>query len=458
MALFDKLRKALWQDFQAEGDRVRDAGDLALALQHYASAEARFDGNDDERAAMAERIETCRVRLRASFLHDAMRLGNARDWEGAEQRLRAAFDRSVTEDEKAEVEVRQKRLIRYEAKQAGDMGKWLATGKRPTLRPDRPTPVIHYVVNRQHTYTMERYLAGFGHPLQGLVSILPYDQLLVERQLASGTYIFADIERLNLHQRLLVADIWQQLEASDVEFRLLNHPLRSMRRVELLTMLHGDGTNDFTIYPIAELPRPLRRPVFLRLANDHGGSIGAGPYTEAQLDDAIARTVIAGFPVPELVAVEFCETVFPDGLYRKYAYARIGDALLPRHIQFGHEWQLKNNEVFDEEYLAEELRFTQEDPHRDQLWDIFERANIQYGRLDYSLKDGRIQVWEINTNPYVMAPPDYYRDEHLPNQHLFSVRALEAFEALAFGKYPRPTATINLSPERVQAVLEGSST
>ncbi|MGR9089760.1 MAG: hypothetical protein ACU85U_04170 [Gammaproteobacteria bacterium] len=33
---------------------------------------------------------------------------------------------------------------------------------------------------------------------------------------------------------------------------------------------------------------------------------------------------------------------------------------------------------------------------------LFSIANIDYGRIDYSLRAGRIQVFETNTNPVIM--------------------------------------------------------
>ena len=45
-------------------------------------------------------------------------------------------------------------------------------------------------------------------------------------------------------------------------------------------------------------------------------------------------------------------------------------------------------------------------PHRELLEHIFRDAGIDYGRIDYGLLDGRIQVWEINTNPWIASDSD----------------------------------------------------
>ncbi len=43
-------------------------------------------------------------------------------------------------------------------------------------------------------------------------------------------------------------------------------------------------------------------------------------------------------------------------------------------------------------------RYFKINPHEPELREIFRLAKIQYGRVDYSILNGTIQVWEINTN------------------------------------------------------------
>src|SRR5690606_9525763 len=49
--------------------------------------------------------------------------------------------------------------------------------------------------------------------------------------------------------------------------------------------------------------------------------------------------------------------------------------------------------------------YVAENPHRQQLENIFELASIEYGRIDYGLVDGAVQTFEINSNPTVLAEP-----------------------------------------------------
>jgi hypothetical protein len=46
-----------------------------------------------------------------------------------------------------------------------------------------------------------------------------------------------------------------------------------------------------------------------------------------------------------------------------------------------------------------------DNPHKEKLLEIFRLAGIGFGRIDYGIKDGNIQTWEINTLPTFGRPP-----------------------------------------------------
>jgi hypothetical protein len=107
----------------------------------------------------------------------------------------------------------------------------------------------------------------------------------------------------------------------------------------------------------------------------------------------------------DLLLVEFCDTADAQGVYRKYAAFRVGDAIIARHLFFSHHWHVKSAELQDAASLQEERDYVTMNPHSEMLRPIFDLAGIEYGRVDYALHDGRIRVWEINTNPTILAPP-----------------------------------------------------
>jgi hypothetical protein len=50
------------------------------------------------------------------------------------------------------------------------------------------------------------------------------------------------------------------------------------------------------------------------------------------------------------------------------------------------------------------LELLKSNPYAEHLRKVFDVAGIEYGRADFGMYRGRIQVYEINTNPHV-APP-----------------------------------------------------
>src|SRR5581483_1050447 len=59
----------------------------------------------------------------------------------------------------------------------------------------------------------------------------------------------------------------------------------------------------------------------------------------------------------------------------------------------------------EEKLLDEQMSFLLDNPHEQWARAVFEKANIDYGRLDYGLRDGRPQVWEINVTPTLAGVP-----------------------------------------------------
>ena len=130
--------------------------------------------------------------------------------------------------------------------------------------------MIFYFVTPEHRYTIDGYLRAWGRSLRSRVRVLPYTRLLLHRRFAPGTYIFSDLERLSDVELTASGAVADGLIAAGA--RVLNHPARVLRRYELLRALHGAGINRFNAH---RLPRrgEARLPAFLRLADEHTGSL-----------------------------------------------------------------------------------------------------------------------------------------------------------------------------------------
>ena len=104
----------------------------------------------------------------------------------------------------------------------------------------------------------------------------------------------------------------------------------------------------------------------------------------------------------------------------KYAATRLGDHMIAHHIMFERRWEVKGPSLDDPEMLAEEREFQLGNPHHEMLMKVFDLANIQYGRIDYAMHNGRMQVWEINTNPTLLYPRDHYTEDQMPAKLWFT--------------------------------------
>lgn len=257
--------------------------------------------------------------------------------------------------------------------------------------------MIHYLVRESHAHTMRGFLKHWASELRAHVEVLPYERVFGSRALPAGVHVFADIERLRPSEKRLAADLADRVVAAGS--RVLNHPRDVLTRRALHEALHTVGVNPFRSHRRLD-PRRMRFPVFLRTEREHDGALSGLLHDPRELAAALLR--LAKHPLAlraGLLAVEFEETRDAAGLYRKYSVQRIGDRFLPRHVLVSRHWMLKVADLVDRDTVADEIRYLDEVPEMAQIREIFALARIEYGRIDYARKDGRIVVWEINTNP-----------------------------------------------------------
>jgi len=293
--------------------------------------------------------------------------------------------------------------------------------------------MIYFFHARAEPRPIQWLLTDWAPELAKRLCVLPYEDLHAVVALQHGAYIFADIERTTLLQARLAAAVRRRIVDHGAG-PILNHPGKSMRRVKLLATLVREGINDFRAHRLSDLRSEPRYPVFLRLASSHDGVETDLIHDRAGLEEAVLKLAIEGVPETELLVVEYLDFRGEDGLVRKYSVMRVGDRYLPRHMLTSDHWVIKVPGPKSEAVRAEELAYLDAPPHMDQIERVFELANIEYGRIDYGVRDGRIQVFEINTHPVLFLPRKHYKAADMPVQKLFVdrfVRAVESLDATA---------------------------
>lgn len=256
--------------------------------------------------------------------------------------------------------------------------------------------MVFYVVTREHSYTMTAYARDWDR-----LRLVFYDDLFQASSLPVGTYIFSDLDRLTSSERRLAAAAWQQIASAAPRVRLLNNPATVLCRYELMHELTKSGENQYRARRVTEGLDGLRYPVFVRCEREHEGSITPLLHNAMALRSALVWARFKGYRSRDLLVVEFCDTSDAAGLFRKYSAFLVDGEVLPRHLLFSRSWHLKKPDIADAETASEVETYLEGNPHQEALRRIFRRANIDYGRIDYSMLGDQPQVWEINTNPLV---------------------------------------------------------
>jgi hypothetical protein len=317
--------------------------------------------------------------------------------------------------------------------------------------------MITYFVTAAHRYTMDMYLDTWGFDLRKMIQVRAYSDLASLQWLPGGAYIFSDLERLTPALTLLAADLWNQLEAAGPNVRLLNHPGRALRRVELLQALHAAGRNQFNVHRSTDDRSKIRFPVFVRGANDHEGSRTDLLHTHEAVDANLRAAICYGHDPRELLIVEYQNAADAGGIHHKFSAFRVGEKIVPRHLIFSRKWMLKYPDLLDGDKISREREYLESNPHQAALLEAFELAHLDYGRCDYAVVDGRVQVWEINTNPLVMMRPEEYQPAHLPAQEYFAARIRAVFEAIDLKANPELKIPIRFERALLDRMLSASA-
>jgi hypothetical protein len=288
--------------------------------------------------------------------------------------------------------------------------------------------MIYYLVTPGFEHTIKNYLAFWAKELEPRFEIRLYNDVLRAPELPLGTYIFSDLERLLPSETERAAQVWEQLSAAGA--KLLNHPQRTLKRYDLLTLLYEKGRNRFRVVRATDKTTPLKFPVFLREEGEHSGSLTVLLQNRHQLDEALVGAMFRKHQLSTLLVVEYCDTKDAKGVFSKYSSFMVGGRVVPCHVDVSRGWVVKDTDIVDETIMDKELNYVRTNPHREWLEETFRLAGTEYGRIDYSFLGDTPQVWEINTNPVVILTPDHYQEIHMPVKRIFAEHIGPAFEAV----------------------------
>ena len=287
--------------------------------------------------------------------------------------------------------------------------------------------MIRFLLTRGHDYTLKKVKKS---PLAPSIGLMNYDRLFRSRWIKHATQVFADLDRLGYWDLELAAELYLQMKNAGLP--VLNNPARFKNRHTLLRALHTAGLNDFDAYRACEINSIKRFPVFLRKIQGHREPLSSLLETREEAEKAIDAAISAGTPEENLVLIECAAEPVRPGLYRKLAAFRIGNAIVPHISVHDTVWLVKYGRTFDsiEDLYKEEHAMLEQNPFAGHLMKVFDVAGIEYGRADFGFFKGRIQVFEINTNPDVAPAQPHPSATRMASMNLAWEKYMQALRAI----------------------------
>jgi hypothetical protein len=287
--------------------------------------------------------------------------------------------------------------------------------------------MIRFVMTRGHGYVLDHLRRDSRAPR---LEVVHYDRLIRARSAPRRVHVFTDFDRLGAWDLELAAAVHRCLAQAGVP--VLNDPARVKTRFALLRALHEAGINDFNAYRLDEGLWPGRYPVFLRRSAGHRAPLSDLLEDRDALERAVEQALDAGVPASSLLVVEYAGEPVAPGHFRKLAMHRVGERLVQQLSANDGAWLVKygRRAFASPAFYREELGWMRRSPFADTLWRAFEVAGIEWGRADFGLLGGRVQVFEINTNPHVPLLDDHPVPERVESARLAFAGVCDALREL----------------------------
>ena len=321
--------------------------------------------------------------------------------------------------------------------------------------------MIFFVVPAADAWGIEEYLQQYGAKLRGRLRVVTYEDIVARKMVRLGTHIFSGLDQLCPTEREIAARCWDELARASPGITLINHPTEALLRYELLDACFELRRNRFRARRASALHHRLTFPVFVRPEGEHTGSLTRLLHDRRQLSMAILKALAQGYRLRNLLVVEYCHTADSAGVFRQYCATIVGERIIPQVLVHNYNWVTKwEGRLVDADKAREQLEYVEGDPHAEWLRATFELARIRYGRIDYGVKDGVPQVWEINTNPTIVRRARNPSTMPAAQRNLIEPvrqRFLQQFEAalMAIDSDADPDRTVRIDvPRRLYRTLE----
>ena len=309
--------------------------------------------------------------------------------------------------------------------------------------------MIIFIGNRRQRHNL---YGMHKHPNKPQYKFKTYNWLFRTAKLPSATYIFTMVDRLDASERRLAGKIYRHINAAGQGFKALNDPSTALGRYRLLRRLHQSNINQFNAYLAIDRPRPKSFPVFIRQLSISLPPLTGLIETQAELEQQINALAARGEPLDDLVVIEYCSEPYMGEHYVKMSAYRINDQYFSDLFIYSKGWYVKwdGPDVAPENASEKEWALLQSNAYVDEAKRVFELANVEYGRVDFSLVDGKPQFYEVNFNPQFTVDEYQTADpQRLKNAIFAADRRMAAMRTLT--QPPNGKSIHNISDPNITA-------
>ena len=261
------------------------------------------------------------------------------------------------------------------------------------------------------------------------VKVRSYKWLLGRQSLRAGVVVFTDFDRLIFDEHLKISQLAKLFAVNGV--RVLNDPARVQMRYELLHNLYKTGWNPYQVWRATSFPQLPDDifPVFLKSEGAHSAPLGGLLASQAELDDQIERIKTGGVPLHHILVTQFIDAPIREGVWQRNTHFCIGNKIFAGTPVIEDSPFVKYGSIglaTDEDH-AQVIATTHDDSYDEDMKRVFAMANINYGRADYVVVNGKPVIFEINTNPTLPYLSKSKNLGFVELQNENRLRVLEAF-------------------------------
>lgn len=141
---------------------------------------------------------------------------------------------------------------------------------------------------------------------------------------------------------------------------------------------------------------PFDYPLILRM--NHKSSTGKHMYLVNNIDEA--KSIWVKYKTN--LATEYFDVRSGDGYYRKYRTIVVGDKVMPQQVTISKDWKISFMSATpeaDKIAISETKELRSSKRFNNILTQAVKSTGLYYGAFDYSIKDDKIIIWEVNRLP-----------------------------------------------------------